>query len=92
MAVGAGVGVPVGALSLFGLAFLFLRERRRRVHAQKMTNDAYTAAHERERERGNTTARDYVLRNHTLPQELESRQRGPNEIDSQEVHEANGGF
>ena len=92
VAVGAGVGVPVGALSLFGLVFLFLRERRRRIHAQKTTDNVYTAAQERAREREGTTAGGYSSRNHILLQELESRQRGPNEIDSREVHEANGGF
>lgn len=51
VAVGTGVGVSVGALLLFGLVYLFLRERRRRVHAQKMTDDAYTTAEGTERGR-----------------------------------------
>lgn len=94
LAVGTGVGVPVAVLILFGLVLLFLRERRRRTRAQKMTNDAYAAAEEsvRERETENTTARDYRLRDHRLPQELEYVQQGPEEIFSQEVHEANGSF
>lgn len=41
----------MGALLLFGLVYLFLRERRRRVHAQKMTDDAYTTAEGTERVR-----------------------------------------
>ena len=96
LAVGAGVGIPAAALLIFSLVLLFLRERRRRVHAQKMTDDAYTAPvggeREREGENGRTTARDYELQNHQLPQELEYVQHEPPEIYSQEVHEANGIF
>lgn len=90
MAVGIGVGVPVGVLLLFGLVLLFLRERRRRVHAQKLTDDAYTTAEERERERASKAARQYELHAHALPQELEYVQHGPKEILSREVYEANG--
>ena len=96
LTVGAGVGIPAAALLLFSLVFLFLRERRRRVHAQKMTDDASTAPvggdRERKGENGRTTARDYELQNYQLPQELEYVQQGPEEIYSQEVHEANGIF
>ena len=96
LAVGVGVGIPAAALLFFSLVFLFLRERRRRVHAQKMTDDASTAPvgedRERKGENGRTTARDYELQNYQLPQELEFMQQGPEEIYSQEIHEANGIF
>ena len=96
LTVGVGVGIPAVALLLFSLVFLFLRERRRRVQAQKMTDDASTAPvggdRERKGENGRTTARDYELQNYQLPQELEYVQQGPEEIYSQEVHEANGIF
>ena len=90
MAVGIGVGVPVAVLVLFGLVLLFLRERRRRVHAQKLTDDAYTTAEERER--ASKAARQYELHAHALPQELEYVQPVAKEILSREVYEANGGY
>ena len=89
VAVGIGVGVPVAVLVLFGLVLLFLRERRRRVHAQKLTDDAYTTAEERER--ASKAARQYELHAHALPQELEYVQHVAKEILSREVYEANGG-
>lgn len=98
LAVEAGVGVPVAVLLLFGLILLFLRERRRRIHAQKTTNGACTAAEEREGEsqrdedRESSTARTYESQDHRLPQELEYLPQGPGEIDSRDVHEASGGF
>ena len=65
-----------------------------------MADAAFTAPGEKtrkiqgemEREKGSTTARSYELRDHQLPQELEYAPHGPKEIDSREVHEANGGF
>ncbi|KAL9072919.1 MAG: hypothetical protein Q9161_003290 [Pseudevernia consocians] len=89
VAVGVGVGVPVAVLVLFGLVLLFLRERRRRVHAQKLTDDAYTTAEERER--ASKAARQYELHAHALPQELEYVQQVAKEILSREVYEANAG-
>ena len=93
MVVGMGVSIPIAVLSLSGLAFLFFRERRHRIHAEKMTNDACAAAQERERDiwREIAKTKDHDLKNQRLPQELEYVPRGPPEIDSQEVHEATGG-
>lgn len=90
VAVGTGVGVPVGVLSLCGLVILFLRERRRRIHAQKTRDDAYTTAEERERK--SKTTKPYELHNYASAQELENEHHGPQEISSREVYEANGGF
>ena len=87
VALGTGIGVPVGALLLFGLVFLFLRERRRRVHAQKMTDNAFRAAQGEEI----NGVRSYEMNGTSLPQELEYVEHRP-EILSQEVYEANGGF
>ena len=72
---------------LFGLVFLFLRERRRRVHALKMADDAYNAAEERarKRERKTAIALDCDSRDHQLPQQLEHVQQGPKEVYSREV-------
>ena len=61
-----GIGVGVGAPLLSGLVLLFLRERNRRIRAQKMADDAYRAAQEREK----TGVRGYELYGHSLPQEL----------------------
>ena len=59
-----------------------------------MVDDASTAAKGREREmqKGKKTTGDYGLHHRILPQELEYMQRGPEEIYSREVHEANGDF
>lgn len=95
VALETGIGVPVAALLLLGLFLLFLRERRRRLHAQRIADDAYAAAEARERERemkrakAVTTARDYELCNDWLPQELEYVPHSPKEIDSRDVHEMN---
>lgn len=88
-----GVGIPIAVLSLLGLAGLVFRERRHRIHAEKMTSDTRAAAQEREKViwREIATTEDHALRNQRLPQELEYVPRGPTEIDSQQVHEANGG-
>ena len=81
----------MAVLLVCGLLFLFLRERRLRILAEKLKTDAYTAAQKKENNRGSTTARDYGMPNH-LPQELESVPQRPKEIDSQEVYEVNGGL
>ncbi len=80
----------MGVLSLFSLVLLFLRERRRRIHAQKMTDDAHATAEERERQ--SKTIKPYELHDYASPQELENVHHGPQEISSREVYEANGGF
>lgn len=82
----------MAVLSLFGLTFLFLRERGRRIHAQKVANDAYSAAEARETEKASTTARDYELEDRRLPQELGYVPHSPNEIDSGQLHEVDGDF
>ena len=91
--VGTAVGIPLAVHFLFGSAFLFLRERRRRIHAEKMCDDAHAAAQEKEKEmeREIMMAKSYRLRNQDFPQEMEHVPRGPKEIDSQELYEANGG-
>lgn len=78
VAIGAGVGVPVGLLLLSGLVLLFLRERRQRVQAQKVANDAHTIA----AERGTTGVQGYELYGQSLPQELPHAQVGPEELSS----------
>lgn len=78
VAIGAGVGVPVGVLLLSGLVLLFLRERRQRVQAQKVANDAHTIA----AERGTTGVQGYELYGQSLPQELPHAQVGPEELSS----------
>ena len=88
-AIEIGVAVPVAVLLLCGLVFMFLRERRLRILAEKLKNDAYSAVEKKETDSGSTTARNCGFCNH--PQELEYVPHGPEEIDSQEVHEANGG-
>ena len=84
VALGTGIGVPVGALLLCGLVLLFVRERRLRIRAQKMTH-AFRAAQSIETN---------GVQSHGISgpsQELEHVERRP-EILSQEVYEANGGF
>ena len=99
IALGTGIGVPVAALLLLGMVLLFLRERGRRLHAQKIANDACSAAEARERERKKEremdrakgiTTRDYELRDRWVPQELEYVPHAPKEIDSRDIHEMNG--
>ena len=90
LAIGTGIGVPVALLLLFGLIFLFLRERRQRIHAQKMADDANTAAKMKKAERRSTPAMDCTLCHHHLPQELDGVPHGPKEIDSQAVYEVEG--
>lgn len=85
-AIGTGIGVPVGVLLLSGLVLLFLRERRRRVHAQKMANSAYRVARARE----TNGVRNHELYAHSMPQELEHVQKRPEELSSWEPHEAVG--
>ncbi|CAD6569713.1 MAG: hypothetical protein ASARMPRED_003115 [Alectoria sarmentosa] len=85
-AIGTGIGVPVGVLLLSGLVLLFLRERRRRVHAQKMANSAYRVARARE----TNGVRNHELYAPSLPQELEHVQKRPEELSSWEPHEAVG--
>ena len=92
LAIGTGIGVPVAVLLLFGLVFLLLRERRRRIRAQKMADDANTAAKMKEGERQSTPAMNCTLCHHHLPQELDGVPHGPKEIDSQAVYEAKGSF
>ncbi|KAM0804507.1 hypothetical protein BDR22DRAFT_885754 [Usnea florida] len=83
---GTGIGVPVGALLLSSLVFLFLRERRLRIRAQKMT-DPFRAAQGIE----TTGGQSYEIQGPSLPQDLDHVEHRP-EILSQEVYEANGGF
>lgn len=78
VAIGAGVGVPVGVLLLSGLVLLFLRERRHRVQAQKMAKEAHRIVEERV----TNGVRGYELYGHSLPQELEHGQMGPEELSS----------
>ena len=92
MAIGTGIGVPVAMLLLFGLVLLFMRERKQRIHAQKMADDANTAAKMKEAERRSTPARDCTLCQYHLAQELDGVPHGPKEIDSQAVYEVNGYF
>ena len=87
VALGAGIGVSIGALLLFGLIFLFVRERRRRVHAQKMTDPAFRVTQGKE----TNGVRNYEMNGTSLPQELERVEDRP-EILSHEVYEANGGL
>ena len=82
-----GFGVSVGALLLLGLVYLFLRERRRRAHAQKMTDRASRA----EQGKGINGVQSYEMNGTSLPQELEHVEHRL-EILSQEVYEANGRF
>ena len=79
-------------LLLFGLVLLLLRERKQRIRAQKMADDANIAAKMKEAERRSTPARECTLCHHHLPQELDGVPQGPKEIDSQAVYEANGYF
>ena len=76
VAIGAGVAVPMGVLLLSGLVLLFLRERRHRVAAQKMANDAHRIA----KERGTNGVRGHELYGYPLPQELDHAQKGPEEL------------
>lgn len=80
----------MAVLSLFGLIFLFLRERGRRIHAQKVADDAYSAAKAKETEKASTTTRDYELEDRRLPQELGYVPNSPEEIDSRQLHEVDG--
>ena len=77
--------MSVGALLLFGLVFLFLRERRLRVHAQKMADGAFRATQGKEI----NGIQSYEMNRTTRPQELEHVEHRP-EILSQEVYEVNG--
>ena len=87
VALGTGIGVSVGALLLFGLVFLFLRERRRRVHTQKMADHGFKAT----QGKAINGIRSYEMNRISIPQELEHVEHRP-EILSQEVYEANGGL
>ena len=89
LAVRTGVGVPVAVLLLFALFFLFLSERERRIHAQKMADDAQRQW-ERGRKKASKTARDYELLDHPLPKELEYVPHCLKKRDSRAVYEANG--
>lgn len=80
----------MAVLSLFGLTFLFLRERGRRIHAQKVADDAHSVAKEREMEKASIAARDYELEDRRLPQELGYVPHSPEEIDSRQLHEVDG--
>lgn len=80
----------MAVLSLFSLTFLFLRERGRRIHAQKVADDAYSAAEMRMTEKASNTARGYELEDHRLPQELGYVPHSPKEIDSRQLHEVDG--
>ena len=86
VALGTGIGVPVGALLLCGLALLFVRERRLRIRAQKMTHP-FRAAQSIE----TNGVQSYGISGPSLPQELEHMDHRP-EILSQEVYEADGRF
>ena len=71
--------MSVGALLLFGLVFLFLR--------QKMADDAFRVTQGKEIK----GIQSYEMNRTTIPQELEHVEHRP-EILSQEVYEANGGL
>ena len=86
VALGTGIGVPVGALLLCGLVLLFVRERRLRIRAHKMTH-ALRAAQSIE----TTGVQSHGISGPSLPQELDHVEHRP-EILSQEVYEANGRF
>ena len=86
VATGTGIGVSVGALLLCGLVLLFVRERRLRIRAQKMTNPVRAA-----QSTETNGVQSYGIPGQSLSQELEHMEHRP-EILSQEVYEANVHF
>ena len=85
VALGTGLGVSVGASLFIGLVILFVRERRLRICAQKMT-DPFRAAQGLETD----DVQSYEMHGPSFVQELDHVEHRP-EILSQEVYEANGG-
>ena len=80
----------MAGLLLFGLVFLLLRERRRRVQVQKTLDDAEFAARTKEMERRSTIARDDESQHQQFPQELEYLPDRTPEVDSREFYEVDG--
>ena len=82
VALGTGIGVPVGALLFCGLVLLFVRERRLRIRAQKMIHPSRASQSIK-----TNGVQSYRTPGPSLPQELEHVEHRP-EILSQEVYEA----
>lgn len=89
VAIGAGVGVPLGVLLLSGLAFLLYRERKQRLHAQKVTDAIYAAMKEKEA-RG--IYQVYEMSKRAGRQALVYEQKRPGELNGRSsiVYEAEG--
>ena len=85
-AIGAGIGVPLGAIFLSGLGLFLVKEHRRRLFAEKTVNSIHAA-----NQRGNakdTQVGNFELGHHPTPQELEYTQTQPVELQSRDVLEA----
>lgn len=83
VAIGVGVGIPLGVIA-FGSLILLFREHRLRLQAE---NTAGIINDKRFNE-GNRTGRALpVAGNHNAPQELGHEPKHPNELGSQEVYE-----
>lgn len=83
-----GIGVPLGVLIVFYLAYFFIREHRLRIKAERTGVNALAARHENHlrwiREK------NHQWRDHPGPLELGNTQRQPAELYDGEVHEAGG--
>lgn len=71
--------VPLGVQLPSGLAFLFYRERKQRLQAQKLTNDVYAAMKKRE---ARATYQGYEMSDYARRQALDYNQKRLGELDT----------
>ncbi len=83
VAIGVGVGIPLGVIA-FGSLLLLFREHKLRLHAESTAG----IINDKRLNRGERTGRAlYEAEDHNPPQELGHERNHPAELNSQEVHE-----
>ena len=83
VAIGVGIGIPLGVIA-FGSLLLLFRERKLRLHAERTS----AIINDRRFNRGERTGRALAeAGSHKLPQELGNEPKHPHELNSKEVYE-----
>ena len=87
VALGAGIGVPLGVLLLLALSFLLLMEHRRRISSEKALNWIHVRDKSKEKAKARER-RKFTVNNGPTVFELGNSQQNPMELHGGEIYEA----